>query len=488
MMKILLVDNNPGHLEYLSGILKEKGHIVDTSSKIEEVFEKILKENYELLFLELKFPDNGSIGLLEDIIHNNLDVITIGMSEATDAQLAVLAMDKGAFDYVVKPIDQWYLDIVIHRAIKRKRYEIELNNLRDVTSRVLEGIPVGVEIINIDLVITGWNKGMEQIFGTKKEDIIGKRIFELFPNFKERIGERVFKAVISTGEPFTIDNYEHTTKAGKKMVLNLRYSPYKDILGNTIGIVAIIEDVTKNTNLEHELRRKDRLSMIGQLAVSVAHEINNPLSIISGNLELLKAEIKKGKSIEIDIEDILEEVKRCSDVANDLQKLSQFSEPVMKTLDINRVIEETLSLMKSEIRCKGIELIKRLSHRLLPVKGDESQLEQVFMNIVLLSSQSLRKGKTLKITTRNSHHKENIDIRFSINGRPLPKGYIKRLFSPFYKLEKPGRRRLGLGLTISEQIIESHKGSIRIENKPKGWTTFIINLPAEERRMTGERR
>lgn len=488
-MKVLLIDNNPGHLEYLSGILKEKGHIVDTSSKVEGMFEKILRENYELLFLELKFPDNESVKLLEDIINNNLEVITIGMSEASDAQLAVLAMDKGAFDYVVKPIDQWYVDIVIYRAIKRKRYEVELNNLRDITSRVLEGIPVGIEIINKDLVITGWNKGMEQIFGRKKEDVIGKRIFELFPKFKERIGERVFKAVISTGEPFTIDNYEHTAKTGKRMVLNVRYSPYKDRLGSTIGIVAIIEDITKNKNLEHELRRKDRLSMIGQLAASVAHEINNPLSIISGNLELLKTEIKEGRSIEIDIDDILEEVKRCSDVARDLRKLSQFSEPVMKTLDINSLIKETLSLMKSEIRSKGINVIKHLSSRLLPVKGDESQLEQVFMNIVLLSSQSLREGRTLKIATRNSHHRESIDIRFSNNGRPLSKGYIKKLFSPlFYILEKPGRRRPGLGLTISEQIIESHKGSIRIENKPKGWATFIIKLPALERRMMEERR
>lgn len=486
-MKVLLIDNNLGHLEYLSGILKEKGHDVETAFKIERIFPKILKEGYELLFLELTFPNDESLKLLENIRNHNLDVIPIAMIELENAPLAIQAMDKGAFDYAVKPIAKEYVDIVIHRALKRKEYEIELTKLRDITGRILEGIPIGVETINKDLIITGWNEGMEQIFGTKKEEVIGKRIFELFPNFKERIGERVFKTVMSTGEPFTIDNYRHTTKSDKTIVLNLRYSPYKDTLGNVIGIIAIIEDVTKKTELEHELRQKERLSMIGQLAASVAHEINNPLAIISGNLEVLKADLKEGKPLEIDIDDIQEEVKRCTEVATDLQKLSEFSEPVMKIVDINRVIDETLFLMKAEIRYKRIDVIKNLSSKLLPVKGDESQLEQVFMNIILLSSQALKRGGKLKITTRNRDRKENIDIRFSNNGRAIPKRYLQRLFSPFLKLGKPGKRRIGLSLTISEEVVESHKGSIRVEKKPKGWTTFIIKLPSYERRTRDDR-
>ena len=485
-MKILLIDNNPAHLEYLSGILKEKGHEVKSVSKAEGIFPKILKEGYELLFLEVTFPNDESLKLLENIRNHNLDIIPIAMTEVRDSQLAIQAMDKGAFDYVIKPIEQWYVDILIHRAIKRKQYEVELNKLRDITGRVLEGIPIGVEIINRDLVITGWNKGMEQIFGIKKEEVVGQRIFELFPSFKGRIGERVFKAVVETGEPFNIDNYKHTTKSDKKMVLNLRYSPYKDTLGNVIGIIAIIEDVTKKTNLEHELRQRERLSMIGQLAASVAHEINNPLAVISGNLEVLKADLKEGKPLEIDIDDIQEEVNRCAEVATDLQKLSEFSEPVLKTVDINKVIDETLFLMKAEIRCKRIDVIKKLSSKLLPVKGDESQLEQVFMNIILLSSQALNRGGKLKVTTRNCNGKENIDIRFSNNGRAIPKRYLQRLFSPFLKLGKSDKRRIGLSLTISEEVVQSHKGSIRVEKKSKGWTTFIIRLPSQERRMKDE--
>ncbi len=482
-MKILLIDNNLAHSEYLSGVLTGKGHRVESVSKIEGLFPKILKGGYELIFVEVTFPDEQSIKLLEDIRNNNLDVIPIAMTEAGDTRLAVQAMDKGAFDYVVKPMDQWYIDIAINRAIRRKQYEVELNNLRDITGRVLEGIPIGVETINKDLVITSWNKGMEHIFGTRKEDVVGKRIFDLFPDFRKKIGERVFKAVMETGEPFNIDSYNHTTKTDKKMVLNLRYSPYKGVLGKVIGIVAIIEDVTKKTQMEHELRQRERLSMIGQLAASVAHEINNPLAIISGNLELLKTDLKEGKPLEIDIDDIQEEVKRCAEVATDLQKLSEFSEPVLKTVDINRVIDETLFLMKAEIRYKRMDVIKKLSSKLLPVKGDESQLEQVFMNIVLLSSQALKRGGKLKVTTRNCDGKENIDIRFSNNGRAIPKRYLQRLFSPFLKLGKSDKRRIGLSLTISEEVLQSHKGSIRVEKKPKGWTTFIIRLPSEERRV-----
>lgn len=241
----------------------------------------------------------------------------------------------------------------------------------------------------------------------------------------------------------------------------------------------------KKQQTEAKVRRQEKLSMIGQLAAGVAHELNNPLSIISGNLELLRRGLEQGKVQEREIEVIRRQLDRCRNIAQNLLKLSEQSEPTFKKVDVNKVIEEILYLMRSEIKFRKLHVETQLDTGLLPIKADPSQLEQVFMNLILNAAQAMAQGGSLKIITRRCDQGNGVEIRFSDTGVGIPQENLARIFTPFFTTKRNGTG-VGLGLSIARQMIEGHGGTIQVKSQAGKGTTFIIRLPVD--RKTREER
>lgn len=227
--------------------------------------------------------------------------------------------------------------------------------------------------------------------------------------------------------------------------------------------------------------RSERLAMIGQLAAGVAHEINNPLGsiIIFSHLLLEEPEIK-GLTRE-NLEKIVKESMRCKAIVKGLLDFARQTEPEVKLASVNEVLRSTLSLLEKQTLFQNIQITTRNNLDLPLVEIDTTQVQQVFMNIIINAAEAMDGQGELIIATRLSEDKQFVEVEFTDSGCGISQENLKRLFEPFFTTKEVGHGT-GLGLAISYGIIEKHKGSIKIRSVLGKGTTFIIQLPIKNKK------
>ncbi|MFW5888023.1 MAG: PAS domain S-box protein, partial [Bacteriovoracia bacterium] len=258
-----------------------------------------------------------------------------------------------------------------------------------------------------------------------------------------------------------------------------------------LGTAMIETDITDLKKLEIEKQKttnklihSSKLASIGTLAAGVAHEINNPLSIVAGYTDLLASEkLMQDESIKEKIEQIQIATKRIADIVNSLRTYARADTDHIETVDIHQCIEETLALIKSIYEKENITIETELSATDYCIKGNIGKIQQIFMNFLNNAKDAVEKVSKgiIKIATRNDF--EKIKIIISDNGQGIPKQVIEKLFDPFFTTKPPGKGT-GLGLSISYTIIESMKGDIDIETEEGLGTTFTISFDLNEVKMT----
>ena len=232
-------------------------------------------------------------------------------------------------------------------------------------------------------------------------------------------------------------------------------------------------------SLEEDLTRNEKLALAGQLSAGVAHEIRNPLSIVSGCAEIIKATVKNNTLVNETANDILEEVERMNSV---VQEFLDFANPrslQTEKKDINGIIDDLLSSVSN---LKNIRMVRKLDKTIGLIAVDELRIRQVLLNLILNAIQSLDKEGVLTIsTTREKVHfgkfigrKEGIIIRIADSGHGIPSENLERIFEPFFSTKKNG---IGLGLAIVKNIVEEHKGFIKVKSQAGKGTEFAVYLP-----------
>ncbi|PKN17667.1 MAG: sensor histidine kinase [Deltaproteobacteria bacterium HGW-Deltaproteobacteria-6] len=231
--------------------------------------------------------------------------------------------------------------------------------------------------------------------------------------------------------------------------------------------------------MEEQLRSAERLSVLGELAAVLAHEIRNPLGSIRGTAEILKDDYQPGdKKFEF-LEILLKESDRLNRVVEDFLRLSRPQPLSMKLCNISEELRSVVLLVQAEARDKGLHMELKTEEP-LEISGDRDKLHQAFLNIILNGIQSMAGGDTLTIEAQCVRHprQEYSEIRivFRDTGAGTPENLGPKIFDPFFTLKKDGT---GLGLAITKKIIEAHKGRIEVDaNSPKG-AIFTVFLPAE---------
>jgi PAS domain S-box-containing protein len=303
--------------------------------------------------------------------------------------------------------------------------------------------------------------------------------------------QRIFKegAIENLNKLGSLSNLElyYKSKIGEKILVNFSGSLMKDERGNLIGIVCVARDIREIKKLEGQLIKSEKLAAIGELAAGVAHEINNPLNVISGNAELL-LKGTDNEEVKIATTVIMDQVKRAASITKRLLQFSKTIEPQTERVYMNRLLEETLPLLRYQVNVDNIEIIKELDPRIPEILADPGRLQEVFLNIMLNAVQAMPRGGQLTIRTyieevaeetrrRTDIFKKGnkiVVIKFKDTGTGISKEKIKKIFSPFFTTKEQGT---GLGLSICHGIIEAHMGSIDVESELGKGTTFIIKLP-----------
>jgi two-component system NtrC family sensor kinase len=238
-----------------------------------------------------------------------------------------------------------------------------------------------------------------------------------------------------------------------------------------------IRDITHKKHLEEHLSRTEKLAALGQLAAGVAHEINNPLGGILVYSYLLLEDLPADVPERTQVEKIVREATRCKEIIQGLLEFSRYMPSKMTPVNINTVLAEVISLVENHLQFQNIQLVRKLEPHLPTVLGDKSKLEQVFINLLMNSGESMQGEGRLTVSTEKSPGGDLVCIRIEDTGPGIPEPYLSRLFDPFFTTKEVGKG-VGLGLSISYGVIQKHLGQIYVERTGPEGTTFVIELPA----------
>jgi len=239
-----------------------------------------------------------------------------------------------------------------------------------------------------------------------------------------------------------------------------------------------IRDITHKKHLEEQLSRTEKLAALGQLAAGVAHEINNPLGGILVYSYLLLEDLEN-RAERTQVEKIVREATRCKEIVQGLLEFSRHMPSKMVPLKVNEVLQEVIFLLEDHLLFQNIQIILELKPDLPLVLGDKSKLEQVFINLLMNSGESMKGEGKLIVTTATAEEGKLVHLRFRDTGPGIPPQYLSRLFDPFFTTKEVGQG-VGLGLSISYGIIQKHLGRISVEQTGPEGTVFVIELPGYE--------
>ena len=243
--------------------------------------------------------------------------------------------------------------------------------------------------------------------------------------------------------------------------------------------VILWQDRTEERRLESSLLQAGKLAAIGQLAAGVAHEINNPLTAINANAEMLKMFIPEDDENYEAVDLIARAGDRATKVVRGLLDFARQEHYNLTSGDINNSIRQTLDLVRYQLNTTDAEVIQNLGEDLPLVIGSWEHLKSVWLNLIINARDAVNQlpiKRQISITTRVDIEKDHVQVIVQDNGKGMSEAELVHIFEPFYTTKDPGKGT-GLGLATSHRIIEQHGGEINVVSAPNQGTTFIIRLP-----------
>ena len=228
--------------------------------------------------------------------------------------------------------------------------------------------------------------------------------------------------------------------------------------------------------MQVRVAQSERLASIGMLAAGVAHEINNPLGGILALTSLAVEDLPDDHPDRANLAEVVRQAERCRDIVRGLLEFSRQSEMHMEVVDVNRVLEDTVALIGKQAAFFNVQLVRDWARDLPHIVADRSQLQQVFLNLIVNAVQAMDERGTLTIRTAHDRDDGMVEIVFTDTGRGIPPEAIARVFDPFFST-KQGGQGTGLGLAIAYGIVTRYRGTITVQSRLGEGTTFTIRLP-----------
>src|SRR6516225_3239877 len=347
---------------------------------------------------------------------------------------------------------------------------VEVARLKDFSENIVESLTVGVLAIDLQGTVEAWNSKMEQLIGVARGDAVGKPLAELLPR------ELALEIEARNDQEQITGIYKHRfLHQGRAVVLNVSITPLGGKSGEHIGRLLLFDDVPQRERLEEQMSQTEKLTSLGLLAAGVAHEVNTPLAVISNYIQMHAKQMPEDDPRNMIIDKIVKQTFRASEIVNNLLNFSRTGSSELSDVDVNRVIEETLSLVAHPLKTSQIQVVKQLTEGIPAVRGSANKLQQVFLNLFLNARDAMPTGGMLEI--RTGSHNGSVEVEVVDTGNGIPREYIHKIFDPFFTT-KPGGRGTGLGLSVSYGIIKEHSGKIDVRSTPGRGTSFHVEFPA----------
>ncbi len=462
-------------------------YAVDWAGDVQEARGRLSDSaQYDIVLLDYRLPDGTGLDILDEIQQCDLRLPVIMITGQGDERIAAHTIQRGAADYLVKGsnylpglpammqkvIRDHELRQEVDRSLEKIRYQsLLLDNVRDAV------------IVWDDLgQITFWNPAAEALFGWPASERLGLNVKDIYyPMFSPRpdpdnhLDEEVERRV--------------SVEGGGEVWVSSRITSLQDNAqdGKLIGYMDVLRDITERRKMEGliqamtaQMTQSARLSAIGELASGVAHRISNPLVTVIANAQILKREL----GIDHPDYEASEDIEKAGWQAQQVVKqLLEFSRPAVGTavdVSVNSTIESALVLVEPQIREAGVELILNLGQGLPPVWGVARQIEDLWVNLLLL-------GRDAALAGEGSHHiwlrstrrgEQSVQVEVADDGVPIPADKLSQVFEPNFISSSIGRGT-GLELSICREIVRQHHGQIRAASNGR-YNMFAVNLPASK--------
>lgn len=341
--------------------------------------------------------------------------------------------------------------------------------------------------------VVAFSRSAELMFGYSCEEILGRPVSDLMPEPYRSSHSRYVENYRNTGQPHIIGigrEVKAKRKDGSVFPVWLSVGETKSEDGHRfVGIIRDLTDQqaaeTERRTLETRLEHVSRLSLLGEMAAGIAHEINQPLTAITNYSQVAKNVLESGAAdpatLAAACTGISEQVQRAADVIKNLRKLVRNREVEKTEIDLVQLVENVMGLINADTAHEGVAVETIFENDLPSILGNSVQLQQVLLNLtrnaVDAMRDNVRRRKELAIEIVGPSA-GCVEIRVSDRGPGVASSLVDAIFNPFFTTKHQG---IGVGLAISRSIVESHGGELRYEERDGGGSTFIIELPILER-------
>jgi PAS domain S-box-containing protein len=483
-MKILLVEDHPGSRRNLQRLIARRGHDVTAVGSAEEAEAALAADRFPFLILDWMLPGKSGVDLCRELRAqpDGDEMFILLVTAKADTEDLQQALEAGASDYLSKPLDVDLLNVRISVAERQIRDLTERNQARAALvesartmTNILEKTTDGFFAVDSEWKITYINAEAEAMVGCKRDEALGRLLWERFPelvgsvfqtNYEKVMAERVaveFEAVDATG----------------KIWYEVHAYPSNG------GVSVFFRDISERKKSETERLTTSKLESLGTLAGGIAHDLNNILTVISGNIGLaqIEAPADSGSLLGF-LSKAGQAAQHAAHLSSQLLTFSKGGAPLKKVVSIGDLLERSaeFALYGSNLRADfdiAVDLWK--------AEVDAGQIEQVVNALMLNAREAMPQGGTVRVRARNIVFEENTNA-------PLPSGrYIKvaisdrgagisdelrtKIFDPYFTTKPTGT---GLGLAISYSVVKKHGGLLLLENSSGEGSTFAFYLRASE--------
>ncbi len=365
--------------------------------------------------------------------------------------------------------------LVAHNLTEIRKLEDELASKNRFMANILQDSADAIITLDPDDIITSWNRGAESIFGYTAAEVLGKSSSLIVPpdlrnSFEqERIKERLQKQ----GAVRSLQT-ERLTKDGRRIQVIFTRTAIRDGTGKVIGSSTVLKDVTSYRNLERQLADTEHLATLGELSAGLAHEIKNPLAGIKGAIDIIRDSIPVMDIHREILGDVLHEVNRIDKIVKDLLTYAKPKPPSHSDIRMSELAGRIVAMVRQTSKNESITITLEELTAVPAFTGDETQLEQVLLNLLLNAQHAVRGAGHIQV--RLHYDADESLVRFEVedDGVGISDEVRKRIFHPFFTTRVDGT---GLGLATCLKNVQYHGGTIDVQTEPGKGTKFTVSIP-----------
>jgi PAS domain S-box-containing protein len=474
LTNVLLVEDNPVDARMVRALLRAAsaslrcGH----ASRLAEALECLKAERPDVILLDLNLDDSCGYETFHRMREAAPRAAILVLSGSDDEELAIRTVREGAQDYLVKgAFDGKLLLRAIRYALERRHSEDALRQSEITVRAIFENSLDGIVIFENNGICVEANAAAATLVGVARDELIGRSLCDFCEEGFNEEWERLSGLSSGRGQIWV-----HLTNGNRRLV---DYCFTANVLPGQH--LAMLRDVTERQNLEEQLRQSQKMEAVGRLAGGVAHDFNNILGIISGYAELLQLQAAQDAE-RARAEKIISATEKAASLTRQLLAFGRKQVMSLKLLDVSQIVEG-LSSMVQCVMSDEVQVNVSTGRDLGLVRADQSQLEQVILNLTTNAREAMPKGGVLTITIDRHHSGEDspdlpagdyICLSVSDTGTGMTAEIRSRIFEPFFTTKKTGS---GLGLSTVYGIVKQSGGYITVESVPQQGSTFSVYLP-----------